>query len=244
LLPEAQRLLDQLQETAAMVQRVGSGSVGRLTIGFVPPAPDKALPQLLRAFSARSPEVELYLREMTPDVIVRALADDQIDLGFLYLPVDDPELQVMTVTAEPLVAVLPADHRLASRTKIAVRELADERFILPARYGVSGLYSEVVSVCRRAGFLPVAVQKEVWLMQTIIGLVAAGLGVALEPASVQNLRRSGVVYIPLSDQSEVALAAVWRRDRSSAVLGAFIEVLTAYREAQPKRKPSRASNGT
>lgn len=243
LLPEAQRLLDQLEETAAMVQRVGSGSIGRLTIGFVPPAPDRALPQLLRAFGARAPEVELYLREMTPDVIVRALADDRIDLGFLYLPIDDPELQVLTVTSEPLVAVLPADHALAARTRIAVRELANERFILPARYGVSGLYSEVVAVCRRAGFVPAAAQKEVWLMQTIIGLVAAGLGVALEPASVQNLRRSGVVYVPLRDKSEVALAAVWRRERASAVLSAFLDVLKAYREGRPGRTPSRVSNG-
>jgi DNA-binding transcriptional LysR family regulator len=235
LLPEAQRLLDQLDETAAMVQRVGSGAVGRLAIGFIPAASNSALPPLLRSFGARAPHVELYLREMTPDAIVRAVAEDHIDVGFLYLPVDNPELEVCVVHNEPLVAVIPSDHRLAGRSRIAARELARDSFILPTRHAVSGLHAEILAVCERAGFVPTAVQKEVWLMQTVLGLVAAGIGVALEPASVRNLRRTGVVYLPLWDASEVSLAAAWRREHNSAVLREFLRVL----HMETTKKPSR-----
>lgn len=238
LLPEARRLLDQMAEIAAMVRRIGSGSVGRLSVGFIPSASHTALPPLLRAFSGWAPEVELNLIEMTPDAIMRALIDGRIDVGLVYMPIDDPELQVSVVHSEPLVAVVPSDHHLAGRRRISVRDLAHERFILPSRYGTAGLYAEVVDLCRRAGFDPMPVQKDVWLMQSIVGLVAAGIGVALEPASVQNLRREGVVYLPLVDRSDIALATVWRDDHDSPVLSAFLRVLKAYREDQ--LNPARA----
>jgi len=232
LLPEARRLLDQMEEIAAMVRRIGSGSVGRLTVGFIPSASHTALPPLLRAFSGWAPEVELNLIEMNPDAIMQAITDNRIDVGLVYLPIDDPELQVSIVHSEPLVAVLPVDHPLASRRSISARELAQERFILPSRYGTAGLYSQVVDVCRQAGFEPMPVQKDVWLMQSIVGLVAAGIGVALEPASVQNLSRAGAVYLPLDDRSEVNLATVWRHEHDSPVLSAFLRVLKAYRDEQ------------
>jgi DNA-binding transcriptional LysR family regulator len=235
LLPEAQRLLNQLDETAAMVQRVGSGAVGSLAIGFIPSATNSVLPPLLRSFGAWAPHVELYLREMTPDDIVRAVTEDHIDVGFLYLPIENSELEVCVVYGEPLVAVIPSNHRLAGRSRIAVRELARDRFILPTRHVVSSLHAEILAVCERAGFTPAAVQKEVWLMQTVLGLVAAGIGVALEPASVRNLRRSGVVYLPLWDASELALAAVWRREHNSAVLREFLRVLHRDTAKRPAR---------
>lgn len=235
LLPEAQRLLDQLDETAAMVQRVGSGAVGRLAIGFIPSASNSALPPLLRSFGAWAPHVELYLREMTTDAILRAVTEDHIDVGFLYLPVENPDLEVSVVYSEPLVAVIPSNHRLAGRSRIAARELSRDKFILPTRDGVSSLHTEVLAVCERAGFTPTAVQEEVWLMQTMLGLVAAGIGVALEPASVRNFRRTGVVYLPLWDESEVALAAVWRREHTSAVLREFIRVLHRDTAKRPSR---------
>ena len=104
LLPEARRLLDQMEEIAAMVRRIGSGSVGRLTVGFIPSASHTALPPLLRAFSGWAPEVELNLIEMTPDAIMRAIADDRIDVGLIYLPINDAELQVSIVHSEPLAS--------------------------------------------------------------------------------------------------------------------------------------------
>lgn len=230
LLPEARRLLVQAEQTASMVQRVGHGEVGQLTIGFVPSASNATLPAQLRAFRSRYPDVALYLREMRPDELVRHLLAGGVDVSFLFLPFADPGLETMVVSQEPLVAALPADHRLCKRARIRVADLAGEPFVLPARHQMPGLFAQVQEACRDAGFAPGAVQKDVWLMQTIIGLVAGGIGVALVPASVENLHRAGVEYRALRGvQPTVELGAVWRRRDSSPALHCFLEVVGELR---------------
>jgi len=81
-----------------------------------------------------------------------------------------------------------------------------------------------MDACRRAGFVP-KVAQEAWLMQTIIGLVAANMGIALVPASVQNLHRTGVVYKLLQDSSiEVSMGVIWRRDEALPTVERFLQV--------------------
>jgi DNA-binding transcriptional LysR family regulator len=238
-LVEARRLLVQLDEAVRTVRRVGRGEVGRLTVGFVPSASNATLPACLRAFRQRYPDVEVYLREMAPDDLVRTVTAGSVDVGFLYLPFADEALEVAVVSREPLIAALPADHRLSARAQIRVAELAPEPFVLPAQHRMPGLLAQVIDTCRRAGFEPVAVQKDVWLMQTIVGLVAAGLGVALVPASVENLHRSGVVYRSLRGAaSTVQLGAIWRREPTAPPpLASFLGVVGELtREGSPQAR--------
>lgn len=227
LLEEARRVFLQVDQTVRIVRRVGHGEVGRLTLGFVPSSSNEMLPPILRAFSDRFPEVELFLREMRPDLIVQRLYDKQIDVGFLYLPLDDPSLNVECVSREPLVLALAETHPLASEPQVELKALAEESFILPARYQrMPGLYGQVTETCRQAGFIPNAVQKDVWLMQTIVALVAGSTGVALVPASLRNLRRKGVVYKSVYGLSPtVELGVIWRRDEPRAVLSSFLQVV-------------------
>ncbi len=226
LLEEARRIFVQLDQTARVVRRVGRGEVGRLTLGFVPSASNEVLPPILREFRDRFPGIELFLREMRPDQIVRRLRDRQIDAGVLYLPLEDASLDIGCVSREPLVLALPEAYPLASQDRVELRAVAEEPFILPARYqDMPGLYGQVTEACRQAGFTPNAVQKDVWLMQTIVGLVAGGMGVALVPSSLQNLGRRGVVYKKVQGLSPtVGLGVIWRRDAPSAVLNSFLQV--------------------
>ncbi len=226
LLEEAQRILVQVDQTIRVVQGVGSGEVGRLTLGFVPSASNEALPPILRAFGNRFPEIELFLREMRPDRVVQSLHDGQIDIGFVYLPLDDESLNIEYVSHEPLVLALPDTHPLASESQIELQAVAEEPFILPMRYQLMpGLYGQVTDACRQAGFVPKAVQKDVWLMQTIVGLVAGGTGVALVPACLRNLHRKGVVYRSVHGLSPtVELGMIWRRDDQGATLNLFLQM--------------------
>ncbi len=226
LLEEARRIFLQMDQTVRVVQRVGHGEVGRLTLGFVPSSSNEILPPILRVFSGRFPEVELFLREMRPDLIVQRLHDKQIDVGFLYLPLEDPALEVECLTREPLVLALAETHPLASEPQVELTAVAEEPFILPAHYQrMPGLYAQVTEACRMAGFTPNAVQKDVWLMQTIVGLVAGNIGVALVPASVRNLRRKGVVYKSVHGLSPtVELGMIWRRGDPGKVLNSFLKV--------------------
>jgi DNA-binding transcriptional LysR family regulator len=163
---------------------------------------------------------------MTPDEVVQRLHGTQIDVGFFYLPFEEANLEFRPVSRESLVVALPEAHPLAQEPEIELHMLANEPFILPMRYKMPGLYAQVIEVCRQAGFTPRAVQKDIWLMQTIVGLVAGGIGVTLVPSSLQNFRRQGVIYRPIRSLSAtVEMAAVWRRDDTSTVLRSFLRVV-------------------
>ncbi|MEW6635921.1 MAG: LysR family transcriptional regulator [Actinomycetota bacterium] len=226
LLGEARRLLVQADQTAEMVRRVGSGEVGRLTLGFVPSASNSVLPPVLGEYRQRYPDVQLYLQEMNPDWLVAGLHEGRIDISFFYLPFEDRILEIKPVSREPLVVALPESHALAAGEAVDLSGLSREPFILPARWRMPGLHAKVLEACHAAGFEPEAVQKEVWLMQTIVGLVAGGMGVALVPASLRNLHRTGVVYKPIRGPSPtVEMGVVWRRDEGSPVVHSFLGVV-------------------
>jgi DNA-binding transcriptional LysR family regulator len=226
-----------------MVERVGSGKVGRLSLGFVPSATNEVLPPVLYEFQRGFPDVELFLHEMMPDQVVQRLHGRQIDVGFFYLPFDDSALDFRPVSREPLVVALPETHALAEEPEIDLRTLDSESFILPRRYEMPGLYGQVTEVCRQAGFTPRAVQKDVWLMQTIVGLVASGIGVALVPASLRNFRRKGVVYKTVRSLSPtVEMGVVWRRSDSSAVLQAFLKVVKEFARPQSRTEDDRCAS--
>lgn len=226
LLGEARQLLTQADQTAQMVRRVGNGEVRRLTLGFVPSASNSVLPPILSKFRKRYPEVQLYLQEMNPDWLVAGLHEGRIDVSLFYLPFREGMLTYEPIFREPLVVALPETHEMAQEEKVDLCDLAGEPFVLPARYRMPGLHGQVVSACREAGFEPEAVQKEVWLMQTIVGLVAGGIGVALVPSSLQNLPRAGVVYKAIRGLSPtVEMGVVWRRDEHSTVVRSFLKIV-------------------
>jgi DNA-binding transcriptional LysR family regulator len=232
MLAEARRLLAQLDVAVRTVQRTASGATGRLAVGFVPSASNAALPPLLRGFREEHPDVEIQLHELAPDALVRGTHEGRLDVSFLYGPFEDDALDQLVVGREAFVAALPAGHPLGHRDAIDVAELSGAPFILPARHGMPGLHAQVLGLCRAAGFSPRAVQDDVWLVQTIVGLVAAGSGVALVPESAEALARRGVVYVGLRDAGEpVELLAVWRRGTGQPVVEAFVRFLRRAAEA-------------
>jgi DNA-binding transcriptional LysR family regulator len=168
--------------------------------------------------------VRLNLREATTDAQVLDLTQQRIDVGFVLAPVQNDGLATRALLSEPLVAALPESHPLArGRGPLSVARLADWPFILFPRHMAPGLYDDVVSFCRQAGFSP-RVEQEAVQMQTIISLVSAGLGVAMIPASMRNLGRTGVVYRNLrepSPQTEILVA--WRKGETAPALVRFLE---------------------
>jgi DNA-binding transcriptional LysR family regulator len=237
-LAEARGLLVHAEQTASVVHRVGQGEVGRLTVGFVPSAANRVVPPILRAFGERYPGVELLLREVDPDQLLRALGDGRVDVGFLYLPFEEDSLEFRPVSREAFVAALPNTHPLSDEPRVALSALAGEPFVLMPRYQGAGLRDKIIAHCRQAGFEPRVVQ-EAWLMQTTVSLVAGGIGVTLVPASLQNLQRAGVVYKHVEGlYSEIELGAVWRRGDASAVLRTFlgvVEDVTGWAEGEPEK---------
>jgi DNA-binding transcriptional LysR family regulator len=227
-LHEARLVLAQVDKAADVARRAQLGELGELKIGFTSSAPfNSSIPQAIFAFRQAFPAVHLNLQEMSSAVVAESLVDESIQVGLMRpLPLPD-SLSVVELMREPLVAVLNAGHPLAhgSEGGLHLAQLADEPFVFfPRSYG-SGLYAQLLNLARDAGFSPHFAQEAREAM-TIIGLVAAGLGVSVLPASYQRIRIDGVVYRTLLDQE--AVTAVWlvqRKGAQTPMAKAFVELL-------------------
>jgi DNA-binding transcriptional LysR family regulator len=229
-LDEAQRTIAQAERAITTVRQAAQGFIGFLRIVFVSSAMNVYLPPVLRVFHQQHPQVMLKLHERTSGQQVKEIQTEWADVGFLMPPVlDASDLQLETVFRESLVAVLPRQHRLAKNPRIRLRDLANEPFVLlPALQG-PGLYAHIMIACARAGFTPRFVQ-EAHHMRSLVGLVAAEIGVTLVPASLQDPRQTEVVYREFSDPDttpQYDLAVVWRAANTSPVLQAFLTVVRA-----------------
>ncbi|HZR38916.1 MAG TPA: LysR family transcriptional regulator [Ktedonobacteraceae bacterium] len=223
-LQEARLTLAQAEHAVKIARQAGRGEIGKLTIGFVGSATYEALPSIIRNFQARCPDVELILRELTTTQQVRALHDKRIHIGILRPPINDDTLVLETLIKEPIVLALPENHPLSRQSSLTVEALAHEHFILFPRHLGPGLYDQIIGLCQQGGFSPQVTQEAIQ-MQTILGLVATGLGIALIPASAQHLRSTGVIYRRLDTNIYVELAMARRKDDASPVLQAFLKII-------------------
>jgi DNA-binding transcriptional LysR family regulator len=230
LLPEARRLLREADGLKAGALRLAAGEVGTLALGFISVAAYNLLPELAPEFRRRHPGVKLALQEATTDVLLAGLRQGDLDVGLVLPPVDAPGLEYVPLVQDTLIAALPADAAQArGRGPIRLASLAGEPFILfPRRVGTS-LYDAIVGACRRAGFAP-RIEQEAIQMQTIVSLVAARMGVALVPASLEHLRRTGVAYRPLADaRGRVEIGIAWRTGDDAPAVRAFVALAREHR---------------
>ncbi|HEX4205725.1 MAG TPA: LysR family transcriptional regulator [Ktedonobacteraceae bacterium] len=224
-LVEAQRVLEQAKHAIEVAQRTDRGERGQLIIGFVGSATYGLLPKLLHRFRERFPDVTLVLHELTTGQQIQALHEQRIHLGVLRHPVAQDSLMTEAFTREALIVALPEQHHLATQKSLSLSALAGEPFVLFPRHLGAGLYDHILSLCQQAGFSP-RVTQEAIQMQTMVGLVAAGFGICLVPASLQQLRQEGVVYCELNEAPAcVELALAWRRDDTTPVLCTFLDLV-------------------
>ncbi len=232
LLPEARRMLQQAEMLPDLVQRAASGKSGLLTLAFVSTADYSILPPLLREFRSAYPQVQIELKEATSDIQLEQLMEDRIDAGLLIPPLSDKArliLNYQAILSEPLVLAVPADHALGgsddAKNKISLNSLSDLPLIIFPRRISPGLHDTILSCFRNAGVTP-HIGQEAIQMQTIVGLVSAGMGCALVPQSVSNLKRPGVTYRELKETvPSVETGLAWRKDNASPVLQAFLELV-------------------
>ncbi len=231
LLDAAPRVLYEAERAQTLVTQAANGAVGLLTVGSVGTALASITPRILRAMRARFPDLQLEVSQQDTSAQLVALADGRLDVGLVRAAAPTEAVAVEHLVAEPLLAALPADHPLAEGTEIIPEDLADEPFVLWPRPLGRAFFDIIVGYCLEHGFSPRIVAEGADI-ETQLGLVAAGLGVSLQPSYYANLRPPGVVFLPLTGEvPEVALQVAWRRtDRSPAVTH-FVEA--AKECAQP-----------
>ncbi|WP_321957521.1 LysR substrate-binding domain-containing protein [Burkholderia cenocepacia] len=231
LLPDVRRLLASADALPPLARRLARGEAGSLSLAFVSTADYGLLPSLLRAFGARYPQVRLQLAEATSDVQIDELVAGRIDAGLVIPPVPPRHaggLSYLPVVREPLVVAMPAGASDAPEdAPVQLAEVATLPLVIFPRRLAPGFYDIITGCYGAAGETP-HIGQEAIQMQTIVSLVSAGMGVALVPQSLRNLRRTGVVYRPLAGPAPVVeTGLVWRTGDVSPVLAGFIDVVRA-----------------
>lgn len=224
LLPEARSLLQRYQQLPQIARRAGAGDTGRLAIGIIPSAANGNLPIALRSFQQQFPAVEISLIEDRPHELIGRLDSGQLDLVLHYSPPQPPHHRGQVLTEEFLLVALPARHRLTARASIPLGALENEPLILPRQHGGEGLYERITRLLAEHGIQPTVAQGDIWLIQTIVGLVAAGAGIALIPATAANLRPDEVQYRAISESTPpLPLFAIWRTDNQTPTIEHFVK---------------------
>lgn len=231
-LDHARKVLLAMDGAADAARRTAAGELGQLAVGFVGSAMYGRVPEILRRFRATNPGVHLYLRELGTAAQVEALGVGGIDVGFLRPPVSAEGIEIEHLLDEPVVVALPMDHRLVGMPSLTLVHLRRERFVQISPSAAPGQHEAISRALAAEGAAPLVVQ-EAAEMQTVIGLVASGMGVSLVPASVRALDRHDVVYRDIVGPApRVELAVAHRRGDPSPVLAGFLEAARAVREPE------------
>lgn len=201
LLERARAVLASVEEARLEARGAAAGDVGHITIGYTASAMlTPRLPAVLRAWRQAQPGVRLQLQEMSSLEQLDALHARTIDIGVLRKrDVDTPPGIVLQAWHEsPLVAAIPSEDPLARARVVRIADLKDQPLITYPRDAGIGLYWKVQALCAKAGFRPRMVQ-EARDSATIVGLVAAGVGIAVVPGDTRCVALDGVVYQRLAD---------------------------------------------
>jgi DNA-binding transcriptional LysR family regulator len=219
---DARAVLGDLDRAARNARRIHDGQTGLLRVSFAGSALLSLVPRVVQRLGEVHPEIDIELRERSTSDQVRALAAGVTDLGLAPLPVADPGLDVEVLARERTVAAVPAAHPLARTRRLTLRRLAEHPFVLFPREQAPGYHDLLMTAVTSAGTPPRVIQQAAET-QTIMGLVAAGAGVSLVPASVQQLALEGVVYRPVADAPDTELAALSRRGERTRLIEAFLD---------------------
>lgn len=211
-LADSRQILTQVDDAAARAARLHQGETGELRIGFTSSAPFiKAVSDTLLTFRRRYPDVHIQTRETNTREQIVPLNEGALDLGLMRNTQLPETLIWERVLREPLLAMVPRDHPLASQPRVSLRELAREPFVFFDPHVGTGLYDDILGLLRRYDLTP-TIAQEVGEAMTIIGLVAAGLGVSILPASFRRVQLSEMCWLPIEEQDAVSeMWLVWSK---------------------------------
>jgi LysR family transcriptional regulator, transcription activator of glutamate synthase operon len=172
-------MLRELDDGLAVVHELADPERGSVTVAFQLSLGTWLIPALLRSFLERHPDVRFNLKQVRDELMVSALAKDDVDFEISALRPENARAQWRQLVVEPLRLAVSNEHRLRARTKIELAEVSAEKFVMLRPSTLLHQLSE--RLCAEAGFVPI-IGFEGDDLPTVRGLVAAGLGVAIVPA--------------------------------------------------------------
>jgi DNA-binding transcriptional LysR family regulator len=227
-LDSARGILASIEVARTEVRSAAMGTIGRLQLGYTASAMfTSLLPAAIQKFQAEHPHVLLSLCEMTSLDQINAIHHRTLDAGILRKPgvVVPPGIVFKEWYQAPLVLAVPRTHEFSRMRTVRIRDLRDHPLITYPRASGIGLYWHVLDLCAKAGFRP-RVVKEVAEPTTIVGLVAAGIGLAIVPADTRYIQLDGVAFVRLQDPAAVStLYLSYRKNDDDPHLRALVATL-------------------
>ncbi|NML43588.1 LysR family transcriptional regulator [Ramlibacter sp. G-1-2-2] len=215
LYKDAATLLRLAQQAARAAERTGKGEAGRVVVGYTAVSGYKLIPALLAEAGRRFPEIEIELMEAVSTEQLKALEEETIDLAFARPLHTAGAFRYHRVAREPMMLALPARHPLARKAKPRLADLAGQPLVMYSEKEGKYFHDKIAALFTASAAQPQYLHH-IGQTHTIMALVAAGLGLAIVPASAQQLRFEHVVFRPLWRADVVAeIYLAWRPDAAN-----------------------------
>lgn len=231
LFEQVEKLFIGLEELNQQVAAIKSLKIGRLTLVMTSSYISGILPDLVAAFRAEHPDIDISLKILSHEQVVDWVSSGAAEIGFTTQFNGTTALETEPLLRAPLACVLPCDHRLAGRDRLALEDLRGESFIsfprgTPFRFEIDMLFD-------RAG-----VERDITLdaasHDAVCALVACGLGVAMVNPFSPHVGRAGqVVFRPVFPSIDLELQIIWNEASETAASARFREFAAAYLQSNP-----------
>ncbi|MGI4814421.1 MAG: LysR family transcriptional regulator [Janthinobacterium lividum] len=211
LLEYARRLLRAADELPALVKAAANGQTGRLRLAFVSTVAYGRVPGWMSQFRQLNPDVSLELHEANLGAQLASLEADEVDAGFVLHALGAPPIgfSALQVLVEPFLVALPANHIAATKATLRFADIAADPIVIFPRTVVPPLFDALLSYYHLNGVAPRIVQEAIE-MQTIVSLVAAGMGIAWVPQVFARFPRPGVLYRTVEDMNvPIETSLIW-----------------------------------
>jgi DNA-binding transcriptional LysR family regulator len=236
LVPLARRITTLADDILGVAAELRSGKRGVLRLGFVDSTAYDLVPRFLSHFRTLHPDVRIELHTLSSDEQAAAVADGQIDLGVARTIAAHGEVTGTTLGRDALMVAVPEGHALADEAVVDLRELAGVSFVGFDRNRSPTLHAELVALLSSYD-LVYSPEIEATEYTTILGLVSAGVGVALVPDGVSTLRLPGLRYVPIANpDASVSLLVLTRVDNPRDLVRIAVDELREVAEASRIRR--------
>ena len=219
---QASEILKGVRDLKSLLHEAEEGEIGRLRLGIAPSALYGRFPALLRKYKRRYPRLEVTLETYGTSTLINLLRDSRLDVAVLLSDLRDDTLESLPLYSQEMRVVLPRDHALADRPSVRLNQLSTETFCMTPRNISPVNHDQIIAACIEAGFSPRA-NLEAGSYAVQIGMVAAGIGIAIVPQDLSGLHPDDLVFKPMDPSNiHVLTTLTWRKDNSNLACDAFV----------------------
>ncbi|MFM0156927.1 LysR substrate-binding domain-containing protein [Paraburkholderia sediminicola] len=227
--PLARELLSAAKSAMEMARQVEQGVAGRVLLGAIYSSVYRAIPDIVKVMGMQYPAVELHVEEMSIEAQIVAIRKRTIDGGILRLMRREPGIETIPLFSEDYVVAINNQEALAARASVSLADLAD-RTLIAFESSYSPEYDSMVFSAFAAERLVPSQVRRVRSMHMILGLVSAGIGVSIVPASLAEIGLKHVTYVPLKNRlppQDICLA--WLASSPPPIIKRLVNIVPSIR---------------